>query len=74
MTPNADSAARHEVRHAVFNPTTMSMGHSPLAQLVAVWERDDWRLVQVIPHHQYESVAVFERTTMASPNDSLETP
>jgi hypothetical protein len=53
--------ASYEVRHAVFNPTVLQATHSPLAQLVAAWERDDWRLVQVIPHHQYESVAVFVR-------------
>ena len=47
-----------EVTHVVFNP---SASHSPLTHICAEWERGGWRLVQVVPHHQYESVAVFER-------------
>lgn len=59
----ADTEARYEVRHAVFNPTIMGVSHSPLQDLLPAWEKDGWQLVRVLPHHQYESIAVFERVS-----------
>jgi hypothetical protein len=50
-----------EVTHIPFNPTPLSTTHSPLGDICNDWGRGGWRLVQVVPHHEYESVAVFVR-------------
>lgn len=61
MTESAASLASQEVRHVPFNPVPMGLMSSPLAAICDDHERGGWRLVQVVPHHQYESIAVFVR-------------
>lgn len=50
-----------EVNHVAFNPTTLSLTFSPLQNICSEYERGGWSLVRVVPVHQYESIAVFER-------------
>ena len=50
-----------EVAHVSFNPHPLPLGESPLSRVVSDWERGGWRLVRIVPHHEYESIAVFER-------------
>ena len=48
-----------QFKHTAFNPIPMSTSDSPLLSICSIWQDQGWRLVQVIPHHQYESIAVF---------------
>lgn len=50
-----------EVTHVPFNPTPFGTSDSPISRILGDWERGGWQLVRVVPVHQYESVAVFER-------------
>lgn len=51
-----------DFKHVVFNNSYTSMfGGSPLERLCKEWETEGWMLSHVIPHTQYESVAVFVR-------------
>lgn len=50
-----------EVKHVVFNPLALTGGSSVLASITAALEGDGWQLTRIIPHLQFESVAVFER-------------
>ena len=52
----------NDYHHVAFNPTPLGMAHSPLGDICREWERDGWRLIQIVPHHMYESIAVFGRT------------
>lgn len=60
MSDQPGNAAAQEVRHIAFNPTPYGL-NGPLGPICAAQEAEGWRLVQVVPHHQYESVAVFVR-------------
>jgi hypothetical protein len=51
-----------EVRHVTFNPSTALAGYSPLTEICRANQAEGWALVRVVPHHQYEAVAVLERT------------
>lgn len=50
-----------ETNHIPFNPNPLSTSHSPLGDICNDWERGGWQLVRVVPVHQYEAIAVFER-------------
>lgn len=52
-----------ETKHIVFSPVSYP-GLSTLAAICSDQEKSGWRLLKVIPHHQYESVAVFERSNI----------
>lgn len=51
------------LKHVSFNPNQIGglFGCTPLSYLCEFWEAEGWMLSHVIPHHQYESVAVFVR-------------
>lgn len=50
-------------KHISFNPNELGglFAMSPLSRLCEQYEKDDWMLSHVIPHTQWESVAVFVR-------------
>lgn len=50
-----------EVNHVPFNPSWATAEHSPLGQVCNAMAEGNWQLVRVVPHHAYESIAVFER-------------
>lgn len=51
-----------EVRHITFSPYSgMPGGFSPLANICSKIEKDGWQLIRIIPHLQFESIAIFER-------------
>lgn len=45
-----------ETKHVGFNPAYMSV-----TEACVIEQADGWRLVKVVPIHQYEAVIVFER-------------
>lgn len=47
------------IKHVVFNPTSFSYNYSPLGVICKTMEEEGWVLYKIIPHHQYESVAIF---------------
>ena len=47
--------------HVAFNPNSLGAAHSPLADICRAQEKEGWRLIQIVPHHLYESIAVFGR-------------
>lgn len=52
------------VKHVIFNPMTTTLFVGPLESILRREEAAGWRLDQIIPHHQYESVAVFVRSSV----------
>lgn len=51
-----------EYRHCTLNPSLISFnGISQLMRVCRMMEEDGFRLIYIVPHTQYESVAVFER-------------
>lgn len=48
-------------KHVVFNPVSLTYNFSPLDIICSNMEIEGWKLVEVVPHHQYESVAVFAK-------------
>lgn len=52
------------IKHVVFNPMTTTLFVGPLDSILKREEAAGWRLDQIIPHHQYESVAVFVRSSV----------
>lgn len=53
-----------EIEHVAFNPRQLGLdGQSALERVVSDWQRGGWALLRVVPHHPYESVAVFTRRT-----------
>lgn len=57
-----------ETRHRTFSPFT-GLGLSVLDAICTDMERDGWELVRVVVHHQFESVAVFQRVRKKDDND-----
>lgn len=52
-----------EIRHRSFNPIVMSLGYpSSLSGICSDMEKDGWELSHIVPHSQYEHVAVFKRS------------
>lgn len=64
MTPDN---APTEVKHVTFNPQPIGHLDSPIGGLCAAHQLDGWELIRVVPHHQFEAVAVFHRMADASP-------
>lgn len=58
---------RIEFKHRIFNPLSGLPGFSVLGSVVFDMEKDGWRLVSIVPNHQFESVAVFERLVIEEP-------
>lgn len=51
-----------EIKHVAFNPRQLGLGEqSALERVASDWQRDGWALLRVVPHHPYESIAVFTR-------------
>jgi len=50
-----------EVKHVTFNPKLIGPSYSVLAPILETWEADGWELDRVIPHREYESIAVLHR-------------
>lgn len=53
-----------EVKHRVYNPLSGLPGLSTLAAICSDMEKDGWQLTRIVPHMQFESVAIFERLNM----------
>jgi hypothetical protein len=51
-----------EVRHRSFNPIVMGFGFpTTLSGICSDMEKGGWELSHIVPHTQYEHVAVFKR-------------
>lgn len=54
-----------EIRHRTFNPIQMGFGYpTPLTNICADMESKGWELSHIVPHTQYEHIAVFHRETV----------
>lgn len=58
--PEAEKQPEYEYKHEAYNPIG-SYGFSPLGNLCKVLESEGWNLIRIVPHHQYESIAIFRR-------------
>lgn len=63
-----------EIEHVAFNPRQLGLsGQSALERVVSDWQRGGWALLRVVPHHPYESIAVFTRKANISSGPVEET-
>lgn len=59
-----------ETRHRTFNPLAGLPGCSAIDAICTGMQTDGWELIRIVLHHQFESVAVFQRLSKEEARDS----
>ena len=51
-----------EIKHRPFNPVVLGFGYPSALSIVCYdMEKEGWELISIVPHTQWEHVAVFQR-------------
>lgn len=62
------------IRHRVFNPLSGIYGLSVLDAICTDMERDGWILINIVPHTQFESVAIFQQIEIPEEEEEEDDP